>query len=63
MPKYSALQIIIPHDDEEMLPFTRKEMKREKCKICTILSVQGVLMLVLLGFIIWGYAKIIMGII
>lgn len=59
LPDYLQLQIQIPNDDE-LQPLTRKEMRREKCKVCAILSTQGILISGLIGVCIWGYVKIIM---
>jgi cell division septal protein FtsQ len=62
LPDYQAIQVNIQQDDEEMQPLTRKEMKREKCKICTILSVQSVVLTGLAAVVVWGYVKLIMGV-
>ena len=54
------LQIQIPKDDDELQPLTRREMRIEKCKLCAILSTQGVLISGLIGACIYGYYTIIM---
>lgn len=59
LPDLLQLQIQIPNDDE-MQPLTRKEMRREKCKLCAILSTQGVLISGLIGACVYGYYTIIM---
>ena len=63
LPDYHHIQINIIQDDEELQPFTRREIRRERCKVCAILSVQSAAMLGLLGVVVWGYARIILGII
>jgi hypothetical protein len=61
LPDYLQLQIQIPNDDDdETRPLTRKEMRREKCKLCAILSTQGILILCIIGVCIFGYFNIIM---
>lgn len=62
LPDYLQLQIQIPKDDE-LQPLTRKELRREKCKLCAILSTQGVLITGLIGACVYGYYTIIVGII
>jgi hypothetical protein len=62
LPDYVQLQIEIPRDDD-LQPLTRRDMRREKCKICAILSTQSILLMGLLGVVVWGYVKIIMGLI
>jgi len=62
LPDYIQLQIQIPREDD-LQPMTRREMRREKCKICAILSTQGILLTGVIGFVVWGYVKIIMGLI
>jgi hypothetical protein len=62
LPDYIQLQVDIPKDDD-LQPLTRREMRREKCKICAILSTQGVLLTGLFAVVVWGYLKIIMGLI
>ena len=59
LPDYLQLQIQVPNDDE-LQPLTRKEMRREKCKMCAILSTQGILISGLIAVCVWGYVKIIM---
>ena len=60
LPDYLQLQIQIPKDDE-LQPLTRKEMRREKCKVCAILSTQGVLITGLMAACLYGYYTIIVG--
>jgi len=60
LPDFIQLQIQIPRDDDELQPLTRKEMRREKCKVCAILSTQGVLISGLIGVCLWGYVNIFM---
>jgi hypothetical protein len=60
MPENTPLQIIIHQDEDEYRPITRKEVRKEQCKICAILSVQSTCMLGMLGVLIWGYTKIFM---
>jgi len=62
LPDFLQLQIQIPRDDE-LQPLTRKELKREKCKLCAILSTQGILITGLIGAFVYGYYTIIVGII
>ena len=62
LPDFLQLQIQIPKDDE-LQPLTRKEMRREKCKVCAILSTQGVLITCLIGACVYGYYVIIVGLI
>ena len=62
LPDFLQLQIQIPKDDE-LQPLTRKEMRREKCKVCAILSTQGVLITGLIGACVYGYYAIIVGLI
>jgi hypothetical protein len=38
-------------------------MRREKCKVCAILSTQGVLITGLIGACVYGYYAIIVGLI
>lgn len=49
-----SIQVSID-DDDEMLPLTRRDMKREKCIICTILSFQCVFFTVMISLLVWGY--------
>ena len=60
LPDLMQLQIQIPKDDDELQPLTRREMRREKCKVCAILSTQGVLISGLIGACVYGYYTIIM---
>lgn len=60
LPDIVKLQIQIPKDDDDLQPLTRKEMRREKCKVCAILSTQGVLISGLIGVCVWGYVNIFM---
>jgi len=62
LPDFLQLQIQIPKDDE-LQPLTRREMRREKCKLCAILSTQGVLITGLIGACVYGYYRIIVGLI
>jgi len=59
--EYQHLQLNIQRDDE-MMPLTRRDMNREQCKLCAILSVQSTLLIGLCGFVLWAYAKLIMGV-
>lgn len=59
-PDTTLIKVVI-EDDDEMRPFTRREMRKERCKICTILSVQGIVIIAGISFVLWGYVKIIMG--
>ena len=63
LPDQYQIQVNIIQDDEELQPFTRREIRRERCKVCAVLSVQSAAMLGLLGVVVWGYARIILGII
>jgi hypothetical protein len=60
MPENTPLQIVIHQDEDEYRPITRKEVRKEQCKVCAILSVQSTCMLGMLGVLIWGYTKIFM---
>ena len=62
LPDYLQIQIQIPEDDERQ-PLTRRELRREKCKLCAILSTQGILITGLIGACVYGYYMIIVGII
>jgi len=62
LPDFLQLQIQIPKDDE-LQPLTRREMRREKCKICAILSTQGILITGLIGACVYVYYMIIVGLI
>lgn len=61
MPDHMSLQINIQQDDEDYRPITRREARRENCKLCTILSVQGILLVGMVVFLAWGYYKIFTG--
>jgi hypothetical protein len=64
LPDYLQLQIQIPDDDDdEMQPLTRREMRREKCKVCAILSTQGVLISGLIAACMYGYYTIFVGLV
>ena len=58
-----VLQINIPPErDDDSRPLTRKEMKREKCVVALVMSIQGVLVASLFGAVMWMYVKLIMGV-
>ena len=61
LPDHTSLQINILQDDDEHRPITRREARSERCKICTILSVQGILLVGMVTFLVWGYTKIFTG--
>ena len=58
LPDHIRLQINIQQDDDDHRPITRREARSERCKVCAILSAQGVLIMGMVGFLIWGYVKI-----
>ena len=60
LPDFLQLQIQIPKDDE-LQPLTRKELRREKYKLCAILSTQGILITGLIAVCVYGYYTIIVG--
>jgi len=62
LPDHVSLQINIQQDDDEYRPVTRREVRKEQCKVCAILSVQSTCLLGMLGILVWGYAKIIIGV-
>jgi hypothetical protein len=55
LPDHIRLQINIPNDDDDLRPLTRKEARIESCKICAVLSLQGILVVGLAIACIWGY--------
>lgn len=59
VPDHINLQVNIQEEDD--YPITRREARRENCKVCTILSVQGVLLVGMVFFLAWGYVKIFTG--
>lgn len=61
LPDHMSLQINILQDDEDHRPITRREARHENCKICTILSVQGIMLAGMICFLVWGYTKIFTG--
>jgi len=60
MPDHMSLQISLQEDDD-FVPITRREARRENCKVCAILSVQGVVLVGMICFLVWGYFKMFTG--
>lgn len=58
LPDHIRLQINIPQDDDDHRPITRREARNESCKICAVISVQGILILGLISIVVWGYMKL-----
>ena len=58
-----AIQINIPPEtDDDTRVITRKDLKREKCIMALVMTVQGVLITTLVGVVLWMYIKLIMGV-
>lgn len=58
LPDHIRLQINIPADDDDYRPVTRREARHERCTICAIMSVQGIMLLGLVLFIAWAYLNL-----
>lgn len=57
-----VLQINIPPEkDDDMMPLTRRDLRREKCIVGLIMSIQGIFVTSLVAVVIWMYTKLILG--
>ena len=58
-----VLQINIPPEkDDDLRPLTKRDLRREQCIVALVMSIQGTLVVSLVGVVLWMYVKLIMGV-
>ena len=60
MPDHMSLQINL-EENEDNIPITRREARRENCKVCAAISVQWIVLVRMICFLVWGYFKVFTG--